>query len=298
MLELRQIKYFLVLAQELNFSRAAERLFITQPPLTRQIQQLEEHLGVQLFLRNNKSVTLTVAGKSVLEEAQKIMVLVHESENRTRLVNDGKVGLLNIGIFGSAIFNDIPQLLLTFRTRYPEVNIGLYQMSKAEQIHALRTNQITIGFNRRLPVEQDIMVETVYFEPLIVAIHANSELAQYERIHCQHLQGKPIILYPNATRPSFADTVIAFLRDNHVDVQYTQEAPDVVTALALVSSGFGACITPESASRLSLPNVLYRKIDIEPQPTVELACLYRRGDDNPVLHNFLDVIRHYKHQDI
>ena len=298
MLELRQIKYFLVLAQELNFSRAAERLFITQPPLTRQIQQLEEHLGVQLFLRNNKSVTLTVAGKSFLEEAQKIMVLVHESENRTRLVNDGKVGLLNIGIFGSAIFNDIPQLLLTFRTRYPEVNIGLYQMSKAEQIHALRTNQITIGFNRRLPVEQDIMVETVYFEPLIVAIHANSELAQYERIHCQHLQGKPIILYPNATRPSFADTVIAFFLDNHVDVQYTQEAPDVVTALALVSSGFGACITPESASRLSLPNVLYRKIDIEPQPTVELACLYRRGDDNPVLHNFLDVIRHYKHQDI
>ena len=210
----------------------------------------------------------------------------------------GATLVATIGIFGSAIFNDIPQLLLTFRTRYPEVNIGLYQMSKAEQIHALRTNQITIGFNRRLPVEQDIMVETVYFEPLIVAIHANSELAQYERIHCQHLQGKPIILYPNATRPSFADTVIAFLRDNHVDVQYTQEAPDVVTALALVSSGFGVCITPESACRVELPNVLYRKIDIEPQPTVELACLYRRGDDNPVLHNFLDVIRHYKHQDI
>lgn len=298
MLELRQIKYFLVLAQELNFSRAAERLFITQPPLTRQIQQLEEHLGVQLFLRNNKSVTLTVAGKSFLEEAQKIMVLVHESENRTRLVNDGKVGLLNIGIFGSAIFNDIPQLLLTFRTLYPEVNIGLYQMSKAEQIHALRTKQINIGFNRRLPVEQDIMVETVYFEPMIIAIHANSELAQYERIHCTQLQGETIILYPNATRPSFADTVTAFLRDNHVDVQYTQEAPDVVTALALVSSGFGVCITPESASRLSLPNVLYRTLDIDPQPTVELACLYRRGDDNPVLHNFLEIIRSYKHQDI
>lgn len=146
MLEIRQIKYFLVLAQELNFSRAAERLFITQPPLTRQIQQLEEHLGVQLFVRNNKSVALTVAGKSFLEEAQKIMVMVHESENRTRLVNDGKVGLLNIGIFGSAIFNDIPQLLLSFRTLYPEVNIGLYQMSKSEQINALRTKQITIGF--------------------------------------------------------------------------------------------------------------------------------------------------------
>jgi DNA-binding transcriptional LysR family regulator len=171
-------------------------------------------------------------------------------------------------------------------------------MSKAEQIHALRTKQITIGFNRRLPVEQDIMVETVYFEPMIIAIHANSELAQYERIHCTQLQGETIILYPNATRPSFADTVTAFLRDNHVDVQYTQEAPDVVTALALVSSGFGVCITPESASRLSLPNVLYRTLDIDPQPTVELACLYRRGDDNPVLHNFLEIIRSYKHQDI
>ena len=295
MLEIRQIKYFLVLAQELNFSRAAERLFITQPPLTRQIQQLEEHLGVQLFVRNNKSVALTVAGKSFLEEAQKIMVMVHESENRTRLVNDGKVGLLNIGIFGSAIFNDIPQLLLSFRTLYPEVNIGLYQMSKSEQINALRTKQITIGFNRRLPVEHDIMVETVYFEPMIVAIHANSELAQYEKIHCKHLQDVPIILYPNATRPSFADTVIALLRNNQVDVQYTQEAPDVVTALALVSSGFGACIAPESASRVGLPNVLYRTIDVNPQPTVELACLYRRGDDSPILHNFLDIIRQYKH---
>lgn len=298
MLELRQIKYFLVLAQELNFSRAAERLFITQPPLTRQIQQLEEHLGVQLFVRNNKSVTLTVAGHSFLEEAQKIMVLVQETESRTRLVNDGKVGLLNIGIFGSAIFNDIPQLVLSFRTLYPEVNIGLYQMNKAEQIHALRTNQITIGFNRRLPVEQDIVVETVYFEPLIVAIHANSELAQYEQIHCSHLHGMPIILYPNATRPSFADTVTAFLRSNKVDVQYTQEAPDVVTALALVSSGFGVCIAPESASRVGLPNVLYRTIDTHPQPTVELACLYRRGNDSPILHNFLDIIRQYKHNTV
>lgn len=295
MLELRQIKYFLVLAQELNFSRAAERLFITQPPLTRQIQQLEEHLDVQLFARNNKSVALTVAGQSFYEEARKIMALVHEAETRTRLVNEGKVGVLNIGIFGSAIFNDIPQLLLEFRTRYPEVNIGLYQMSKSEQIHALRTKQITIGFNRRLPVEQDIMVETVYFEPLIVAIHSNSELAQSEKIRCSDLQGVPIILYPNATRPSFADTVIALLRSNKVDVQYTQEAPDVVTALALVSSGFGACITPTSASRVELPNVLYRQIDIEPQPTVELACLYRRGDNNPILHNFLEIIRQYKH---
>lgn len=139
------------------------------------------------------------------------------------------------------------------------------------------------------------MVETVYFEPMIVAIHANSELAQYEKIHCKHLQDVPIILYPNATRPSFADTVIALLRNNQVDVQYTQEAPDVVTALALVSSGFGACIAPESASRVGLPNVLYRTIDVNPQPTVELACLYRRGDDSPILHNFLDLIRQYKH---
>lgn len=134
--------------------------------------------------------------------------------------------------------------MLTFRTRYPEVNIGLYQMSKSEQIHALRTNQITIGFGNASAGG--------------TRHHGRDRLlrADDHRHSCQQRIGTirtdslhpfarrtPIILYPNATRPSFADTVTAFLRDNHVDVQYTQEAPDVVTALTLVSSGFGVCIT-------------------------------------------------------
>lgn len=290
-MELRHLRYFVALAEELNFGRAAARLHISQPPLTRQIQQLEEKIGARLFSRTTRGVELTAAGKTLLEEAQRILGMVRIATERTGKAARGQIGRLDVGIFGSAILNHIPRLLMEFHTHYPEVEIALYPMTKAEQLEALRTHQITIGFNRHVPVESDIVVETVYFEPLVIALNREHPLAQCKSIRIADIINQPLIVYPRNTRTSFAQDVLRLIHDEGGVPQVVQEVADVVTAIALVASGFGICVTPQAASNLKLPGVVYRPIKASPPPSIELACLYRQDDESPILNAFLEIVR-------
>lgn len=292
-MELRQLKYLVALAEELNFGRAAERLHISQPPLTRQIQQLESDVGARLFTRGPRGVELTEAGIALLEDARRILGLVGVARERTTKYGQGRIGRLDVGIFGSAILNHIPRLLLQFRQRYPEVQIALHELTKADQIAALREKRLTIGFNRHVAVEADIMVETVFLEPLLVALHSKHPLARHKAIRIAEVIDEPLILYPSNTRPGFADDVMALFRAEGAQPRVAQEVTDVVTAVALVASGFGICITPEAASTLRLPGVVYRPVKANPPPTIDLACLYRRDDDSPILKALLDIVRRY-----
>jgi DNA-binding transcriptional LysR family regulator len=292
-MELRQIKYFVALAEELNFGRAAEKLHISQPPLTRQIQQLESDVGARLFTRSSRGVELTQAGIALLDDARRILDLIGVAKERAGKFGHGRIGRLDVGIFGSAILNHIPRLLLQFRQRYPEVQIALHEFTKAEQIAALREKRLTIGFNRHVTVEPDIMVETVFLEPLLVALHSKHPLARHKAIRISEVVDEPLILYPSNTRPGFADDVMALFRTEGVKPRVAQEVTDVVTAVALVASGFGICITPEAASTLRLPGVVYRPVKATPPPTIDLACLYRRDDDSPILEAFLEIVRKY-----
>lgn len=292
-MEMRQLKYFAVLAEELNFNRAAARLHISQPPLTRQIQQIEGELGVQLFLRLPKGLALTPAGVTLLDDARRILGLLDAAKDRAGKAGRGEIGRLDVGIFGSAIFNHIPRLLLQFRNLHPNVQISLFEQTKAEQLQALRERRLTIGFNRHVSAEPDIMVETVYLEPLLVALHSAHPLAQKKAITIRQLNAEPLILYPNNTRAGFADHVMTLFRDEGLQPRVVQEVKDVVTAVALVSSGFGLCITPEAANSLRLPGVVYRPLQGKPVPTIDLVCLYRRDDSSPILAAFLDLVRSF-----
>jgi len=293
-MELRHLRYFVTLAEELNFNRAAARLHISQPPLTRQIQQLEEDLGSRLFIRTTRGVELTEAGRSMLADAQRILGLVDVAKERTRKISRGQFGQLDVGIFGSAILNHIPRVLREFRNTYPEVEIALHQQTKSEQIQALRERRLTIGFNRHVPVEPDIIVETVFLEPLVIALHNKHPLARHKSIGIEEIVDEPLILYPSNTRPGFADDVMALFRNIGTVPRVVQEVTDVVTSIALVSSGFGICLTPKAASSLMLPGVVYRPIKGDPVPTIEFACLYRRDDESPILAAFLDITRKFR----
>lgn len=292
-MELRHLKYFAVLAEELNFNRAAARLHISQPPLTRQIQQLEEEVGARLLSRNTRGVELTAAGRALLEDAQRILGLVKVAKERTGKAGRGQIGRLDVGIFGSAILNHIPRLLLEFRNRYPEVEIALHAQTKTEQVAALRERRLTVGFNRHVPVEPDIVVETVYLEPLVIAVNRKHPLARHKAIRIADIVDEPLILYPRNTRNSFADDVMALIRKEGGQPRVVQEVTDVVTAIALVASGFGLCVTPAAASSLKLRGVVYRPIKATPPPIIELACLYRRDDESPILAAFLDITRKF-----
>lgn len=291
-MELRQLRYFATLAEELHFGRAAARLHISQPPLTRQIQQLEEELGTPLFNRNTRGVELTLAGKSLFADARRILGQVSAAKERTCKAGRGQVGRLDVGIYGSAILSHIPQVLLRFRDCYPEVEIVLHQSTKAEQIEALRQKTLTVGFNRHVPAEPDIMVETMFYEPLVVALGRGNPLARRKTLLVEEFADQPLILYPSNTRPGFADDVMALFLEADLKPNVIQEVTDFVTAIALVACGFGVCVTPKAASSLRLPGVVYRPIDALPEPpSIELACLYRRDDESPILAAFLDVAR-------
>lgn len=293
-MEIRQLKYFQAVAEELNFGRAANRLHISQPPLTRQIQQLEEELGAQLFIRTPKGVELTTAGALLLDDATNILALMQRAAERTQLANEGHLGRIDVGIFGSAMLNTIPRLLLTFRNMYPNVVIALHNMHKAQQIEALREKRLTIGFNRIIPETTDMVVERVLTEPVILAVNRNHSFAYRREIELTDLADQPLIVFPKNLKPSFADDVIAMCHNEGFQPRIEQEVEDVVTAVALVSSGFGLSLVPESAANLKLPGVVYRPLKKTPMPSIDLSCVYRKDDQSAILKAFLEIIRSYR----
>jgi DNA-binding transcriptional LysR family regulator len=289
-MDLRQIRYFLVLANELNFTRAAERLHISQPPLTRQIQQLEASMGVVLFERTTRGVALTQAGAVFLEEARKIVALTDQATHKTRLAHQGQLGRLDIGVFGSAILNVIPTLLIELRKTHPDIVISLQNTTKIQQVEAVREKRLDIGFNRVFPEVEDLVVETVMMESLYVAMHKDHELVRRRTLAVRDLNNQPLILFPNNVRPTFADNVVSLFRDEGLTPNVVHEVEDVMTCIALVSAGLGMAVVPESAVNLQLPGVRYHPLR-SAEAKVDLSCVYRADNASPALMVFLDIVR-------
>lgn len=296
-MDLRQLKYFIAVAEEKNIGRAAARLHISQPPLTRQIQQMEEELATPLFERTSRGVELTQAGEMFLDEARNIQSLVEQSIERTSRAGQGKLGRLDLAIFGSAIFDIIPKLLLFFRQQYPEVEIVLHNMEKGVQIQALRQRRITVGFNRLVSSMPDIRAELVNQENLLVAVNTRDALAGKTSVPFRVLADLPLVVYPSGARPNFVDKVIGLCHQAGFEPEISHEVGDAVTAVALVASGFGICVVPESAATLKFPGVAYRPIaDAPANASVDLSCIYRADDNSPLLRVFLETLREFRQQ--
>ena len=289
-MDFKQIRYFLALAIDLNFTRAADRLHISQPPLTRQIQQLEANLGVLLFERTTRGVALTQAGLVFLEEARKIVALTDQAKNKTRLTHQGQLGRLDIGIFGSATLNVIPTLLIELRKTHPDIKISLQNTTKIQQIEAVREKRLDIGFNRVFPEVTDLAVETVLVENLFVAMNKNHPLARRRVLVVKDLINQPLILFPNNVYPTFADKVVSLCRNEGFTPNVAHEVEDVMTCIALVSADLGLSVVPASAVGLQLPDVRYHLLR-SANATVDLSCVYRKDNSSPVLKAFLDIVR-------
>ena len=294
-MDLRKLRYFKVVADEKHIGRAAKVLHISQPPLTRQIQQLEEELGVTLFNRNPKGMELTDAGVLLREEVRNIFSLIEQATERTQKAGQGRLGRMDIAIFGSGIMGDIPKMLLFFKERYPEVNIVLHTMGKGEQIKALRQKRISVGFNRLLAPLADINSELVSMEKLKLAISTKHPMASQDSIPFSTIKEFPLIMYPTAGRPNFIDKTIRLCQLAGFTPDISQEVGDAVTGVALVASGFGACLVPESATVLSIPGVVYKPLSETPEEAeVDLSCIYRNDDESPLLKAFLETLREFR----
>ena len=294
MIELRHLRYFVAVAKELSIGRAALTLNISQPPLTRQIQQLEEDLGATLFVRSVKGVELTDAGKTLYTEAKNILTLVDLASERTKRAAQGLIGRLDVGIFGSGMYDIIPRVLRKFRAAYPEVKIVLHPMTKGEQVEALRQRRIDIGFNRLVPRYPDIAARVVMWERLFVVVPEGHALAERSEISIAELADQPFVLFPKVARPNFNDFVASLCQRHGFVPHIEQEVGEAATGVALVATGFGVCIVPESVKRFHADGVVYKPMKESPPTMLDVTCLYRMEDRSPILEEFLGVLEEFR----
>lgn len=285
-MDIRQLKYFIAVAEEQHIGRAADRLHISQPPLTRQIHALEEELGVLLFTRTKWGVTLTEVGEYLLNHAREIKAHVELVKEHAKQAGKGQVGRIDVGVYGSAMLNIIPQILNAFTSQNPSVKVVLHTLNKGRQIEALHRGQILIAFERYLPESKGLRLEPVYSEPLCVALNARNPLAQQASIDMDQLRDEPII---GEVVPSVA---VKALFDKHCfEPIVAQKSQDMISAAVMVAGGFGTAIVPESLKNLQLPNVVYRPLTSGDESPIELQCAYRSAEQSPLLHALLATVR-------
>ncbi|MEG4494017.1 LysR family transcriptional regulator [Microcoleus sp. D3_18_C4] len=289
-MELRHLRYFIAVAEELNFTRAAEKLHIAQPPLSQQIQHLEAELGFQLFRRTKRTVHLTAAGQVFFEEAGKILQQVDRAIQLGRQTSRGELGQLTIGFVSSAAHNVVPAILQAFRTRCPAVKLELHELTTNEQLQRLRFGQIDIGFVRP-PVEEDgINSEIVFREPLIVALPETHPAADRTNVELRELSTEQFILFPRSQAPGLYDAIVSLCQQAGFSPIAAQEAIQMQTIVSLVAAEMGVAIVPASMQNFQRSGVVYKSL---PESTCIVAiALIWRSDPTAAVQRFLEVARH------
>lgn len=260
-MDLRHLRYFMAVATERSFTRAAERLGVAQPPLSRQIRELEERLGLQLFDRDSRPLALTDAGRLLLDHAQRVLVSVEQL--RRAMQNFATSGRRRyvIGFVGSTIFGTVPLLIRRFKESAPDLDVDLIEMSTVTQITALKEGRIDAGLGRLTFEDPAIRRSVIDRERLVAAIPVGHKLARTKSaISLAELTSDTMILYPSDPRPSYADQVLAIFHDQDLALENTREVRELQTALGLVAAHSGVCVVPVSVRRLGRDDIRYRPI--------------------------------------
>lgn len=295
-MELRHLRYFTAVATEGSFSRASEKLHIAQPPLSRQIQQLEDELGVRLLDRG-RPITLTEPGRYLFEQARQILQRVDDARAMTKRIAKGMVLQFNIGFVGSTLYDGLPELIRRFRITVPGVEVQLLEMTTLEQVAALKDGRIDVGFGRLRFDDEMIIRKVIREERLCLATPVGHPLTEHPgTLRLRHTAHMPLIIYPKAPRPSYADQVIGFYRDAGVEPTIATEARELQTALGLVASGGGICVVPMSVKRLGRDDVRYLDLD-EPKMASPIIMSHRKSDNSRLLQQLVTLVRTFDQWD-
>ncbi|WP_020656063.1 LysR family transcriptional regulator [Massilia niastensis] len=288
-MELRHLRYFVAVADEKNFTRAAERLNIAQPPLSRQIQQLEEELGVVLIEKGSRPLRLTEAGKFFHAHAQELLDKAADLKAMTQRV--GKIDRkFAIGFVASTLYGLLPEIVRRFRERYQTLDISFHELATIEQMQALKDGRIDVGFGRLKIEDPAIRRIVLREEALIVALPVGHRLSKNEGpIRLSDVAQEALLVYPKQPRPSFADQVLAIFRERMLFPQKVIEVRELQIAIGLVGAGQGVAIVPKSLQGMVRTDVVYRSLD-DPGAVSPITFNVRQMDRTPELSNMLDVI--------
>lgn len=289
-MELRHLHYFIAVAEELNFSRAADRLHMAQPPLSQQIRQLEEELGFQLFHRTKRRVQLTEAGHIFLLEARQVLQSLDQAVQAGRQASRGEVGQLSIGFVSSAAYNILPPLLKTFRRQVPEVTLELQELTTREQLQQLIAGKLDVGFARPPIEEPDLQTARIFREPLMVALPESHESGDCDRVPVQSLANESFILFPRVVAPGLYDPIIHLCLQAGFSPQVVQEAIQMQTIVSLVAAEMGVAIVPRSLQNLQRRGVIYKPLE-GTTPLVEIVAIWQKNPP-PTVQRFLEITHH------
>lgn len=256
-MELRHLKYFVSVAEEQSFTKASEKLFIAQPPLSRQIQNLEQELGVILFERGSRPLKLTEAGQFFYQHATKLLANAEEIKSMTQ-----RVGMVErtvrIGFVGSLLYGLLSRIIYVYRQQYTQLKMELIEMTTTHQITALKEGRIDVGFGRLRVSDPAIHRVLLRKERLMLAIHASHPFVQHKQgVYLAQLVDQPIFLYPNQAGPNFSTQIRNLFSEYTLEPRHFREVREIQLALGLVAAGEGVCIVPESARALQLTHLHY-----------------------------------------
>ncbi|HEY9385115.1 MAG TPA: LysR family transcriptional regulator [Gemmatimonadales bacterium] len=287
--ELRHLRYFVAVAEELSFTRAARRLGMAQPPLSQQIRRLEQLVGSPL-LRRQPAVALTEAGTVFLETARRTLAQLAAGVDSAGRVGRGVAGRLIVGFASSVVFTELPQLFRAFSKRYPEVELELREMHSGAQLAALRAGTIDVGLLRESPDDGDLETEVVLREPFIAVLPVDHRLAVRSRVAPHQLGGEPFILFPREIAPTLYDQIAAVCREGDFSPRVTHEALEWFTVTGLVGAGMGVSIAPAGLARLRWRGVVYRPLKPLAVRTAIGLCR-RREPSRGVVELFVAMFR-------
>lgn len=294
MLHSRKLAYFIAVAEAGHIGRAAERLRISQPPLTRQIQALEAELGVELFHRTARGVTLTQAGEQLLADARNIRLLADQATERAQKAGRGQVGRFDVGLYGSATFDVVPRMLASFGRSHPDVKVVLHYAQAPQQVEALRQGRVQVVFERLVPDEPDIVTELVAREPVVLALPADHPLARERVVPVGKLRNEPMIVQ-RPLNSALATVAEHICRAHGFEPRALQDSSDVVTATIAAVTNRAVCLVPASMRTVRIPGIVYRPIRSAVEAHMELHCFYLKQDIPPLLGAFLASVRKYRH---
>jgi DNA-binding transcriptional LysR family regulator len=292
-MELRHLRYFLTLAEELHFGKAAKKLSIAQPPLSRQIKNLEEELNVELFNRTKRSVQLTGYGKYLKDEAVKLFQHVELIKNHIRLLDEGHVGQIKIGYVGSAMHSVLPEVLTEVQRKLPEIHTSMIELMNLDQIVALETGSLDIGFIRTPITIDGLYIQPIFSETLSVILPLSHPLAGAEEVRLAHLAKEPFIGFCRECAPGLFDCIIGLCNRDGFSPCVVHESSQINSVVRLVESGLGYSIVPTSVKKAYNVRVRFYELDGYPE-RAELALTYHPDHQTPTSKRVIEIVQALK----
>ncbi len=286
-IELRHLRYFLVVAETLHFTKAAERLGMAQPPLSQQIKRLELLIGHALFDRTTRGVRLTLAGQLLAERARGTLEKVQDDLAQVRRLGRGEEGTLTVGFAGSVMFTELPTAIESYQRRYPKVELRLRELSTSAQISSLLEGTLDLAFLRDGDANPGVEMRTLLKERFVVVLPETHRLARKRTLRIGDLSHEPFILFARRNGPLAFDRTIACCEKEGFRPNIVQDAPQWPTLVRLVAAGLGVSLAPDCVANFAIPGAVYRRVQAADRTTVDLGI--RAGSDSVLARNFAAI---------